>query len=149
MKTKCEIFVEELATAIRQFKSSASVTLTMPEKRIMEAAYLELGGKPFDLNCQPCCTEVFNRAVQLTTPLQNKLAKGIVAKPVVKVEAKKVDPLEAKKKQAERLVVDMTFTVQYMKDILKENKIAIPANPTKKVLVEMVNKLQLCQQTIN
>lgn len=135
--TKCDIFLNELSINIDQFRQSGMVVLTMPEKIILEEAYLELGGTPFNKNCKSCVIETFQRTVNV---LDKKNQPSTVGENYSGV---KTIALTDRIKSEKFFKADESMTNTQLLHILKKAKQPEPRNASKKNLIDAINSLKL------
>lgn len=134
--TKCDIFLNELSANINQFRQSGMVVLTMPEKIILEEAYLELGGTPINKNCKSCVIETFQRTVNV---LDKKNQPYTVDENYSGVKTIAL----TNRKNNEYFRADESMTNTQLLHILKKAKQPEPRNASKKNLINSINSLKL------
>jgi hypothetical protein len=113
------------------------VVLTMPEKIILEQAYLELGGTPFNKNCKSCIIETFQRTVNV---LDKKNQPSTVGENYSGV---KTIALTNRIKSEKFFKADESMTNTQLLHILKKAKQPEPRNASKKNLIDAINSLKL------
>lgn len=64
-------FQEKIMPAVPSFKKSGWITLTWPEKELLENAYKEIGGEPIDKTCNSCITETMQRLISYINKHKN------------------------------------------------------------------------------
>ena len=135
--TKCDIFLNDLSINISQFRQSGMVVLTMPEKKILEEAYLELGGTPFNKNCKSCIIETFQRTVNVLDKKNEPTTVG------ENYSGVKTIALTNRIKSEKFFKADESMTNTQLLHILKKAKQPEPRNASKKNLIDAINSLKL------
>ena len=113
------------------------VVLTMPEKIILEEAYLELGGTPFNKNCKSCVIETFQRTVNVLDKKNQPTTVG------ENYSGVKTIPLTDRIKSEKFFKADESMTNNQLLHILKKAKQPEPRNASKKNLIDAINRLKL------